>query len=250
MWWRTRGAGSVADILMYHAIASDPGPTSIAPEVFAAQMQALAVSGRPVVTLDQYLATGDPRAVVITFDDAFVDFADRAWPVLRRHGFPAQVYVPTAHVGGTENWAGGHVPPRPVLPWAALRDLAAEGVSLGGHSRRHPDLTTLDGAALRDEVAGARAELEDRIGRPCPHFAPPYGASNPRVRAVIRDHCASSVGVRLGQAAGGDDRFDLPRIEMYYFRDIRRWRAHLAGRGRSYLFARQTLRALRRRLKA
>ena len=38
-----------------------------------------------------------PRgAVLVTFDDAYEDFGDEAWPVLRRHGVPVTLFVPTA----------------------------------------------------------------------------------------------------------------------------------------------------------
>ncbi len=38
-----------------------------------------------------------PRSVMITFDDADRDVAEVAWPVLRRHGLPAVLFVPTAY---------------------------------------------------------------------------------------------------------------------------------------------------------
>jgi peptidoglycan/xylan/chitin deacetylase (PgdA/CDA1 family) len=40
-----------------------------------------------------------PRALLITFDDAYRDFAEHAWPVLRGLGLPAVVFVPTAFPG-------------------------------------------------------------------------------------------------------------------------------------------------------
>jgi len=38
-----------------------------------------------------------PKAVLITFDDAYRNFAECAWPILKRHGFPATLFVPTAY---------------------------------------------------------------------------------------------------------------------------------------------------------
>lgn len=238
----------MADILMYHGIDDAGGPTSVPPQVFADQMAALAASNRPVLSMSDWMATRQADAVVITFDDALTSFAETAWPVLQHHNLPVTVYVPTHKVGGAEDWPGGHRPARSILPWSALADLAAEGVSFGGHSRTHPALDSLEGPALTDEISGCKADLEDRLGHAAPHFAPPYGASSPAVRQVISQHWDSSVGVTLKQAGAGDDPYDLPRIEMLYFCDIARWQAHLAGRGQAYFHLRRGLRAVRQRL--
>lgn len=41
------------------------------------------------------------RAVLITFDDAYLDFADFAWPTLRHYRLPVTLFVPTSYVEGT-----------------------------------------------------------------------------------------------------------------------------------------------------
>jgi peptidoglycan/xylan/chitin deacetylase (PgdA/CDA1 family) len=37
-----------------------------------------------------------PRAVLVTFDDAYQDFKQHAWPVLKRYQIPVTLFVPTA----------------------------------------------------------------------------------------------------------------------------------------------------------
>ncbi|WP_171054662.1 polysaccharide deacetylase family protein [Roseovarius arcticus] len=240
-------AGKV-DILMYHSISDAPGPTSIAPRTFAAQMQALADSKVPVVSLDRLAnarADVPARSIVITFDDGFVDFADTAWPILRDHGFAPMVYLPSGRMGAPENWAGCHAPPRPLMGWDQIKELAADGVLFGAHSVNHPDLTALDPETLDHEVASSGREIEAQLGVPVRHFAPPYGYSTLTVRHCIARHYATSVGTRLGTVGPGADIYDLPRLEMFYFTDIARWTAHLAGNGGPYLTARRALRSVR-----
>src|SRR5258708_32795391 len=63
----------------------------------------LLVRNYHVVGMPQLLkavANGVPlpnRAVLITFDDAYADFAETAWPILKRFGLPATMFVPTAY---------------------------------------------------------------------------------------------------------------------------------------------------------
>ena len=95
-----------------------------------------------------------------------------------------------------------------------------------------------------------RARSRRGSGAPCRHFAPPYGLSDRTVRAAVRGAHETAVGTRLGMAGAGDDPYDLPRIEMFYFRDERRWRDHLAGRGAAYLAARRAARWIKGRLAA
>ena len=243
--------GPVVDILMYHSISDRGGATSILPATFAAQMDAIAEAGVPVITLDDYLAARDGRgnlaahSVIITFDDGFQDFADAAWPAMAKHGFKPIVYLPTAYIGRAEGWHGIADPPRQLMGWGTIRALAAEGVEFGSHTVSHPDLGALPEDARTAELERSKAEIEQRLSHPARHFAPPYGIAGPEVRAKIAKLYKTSVGTRLGQAGPGDDPHDLPRIEMFYFTDIVRWRAHLAGRGAAYLAARKGLRAIK-----
>ena len=236
-------------VLTYHSISDAGGPTSIPPSVFAMQMAALADAGYRSQTLDGFLAwhegrTTEDRNVLITFDDAFADFTEAAHPVLQQNGFSALVFVPTQRLGRAEAWIGANHPARPLMDWENVRALASQGIEFGGHGRTHTDLTTLDSVACEREIAGCADDLAEKIGRPVESFAAPYGRVSPAVVGMIGHHYRAGFGTRFALAEPGRDRFDLPRIEMHYFRRRSEWAGFLAGR-RGYFRLRQGLRAAR-----
>lgn len=241
-------------ILTFHSISNEPGPTSIRPEIFRAQMDAIADAGVDVVGLDRveqwHAGEADlsRRTVAITFDDAFKDFAEAAFPVLEKHKFPATVFVPASCVGTAECWSGANDNARALMDWGDIRALAEKGVSFGSHTMSHCDLTTIDSERLEVELKESRKAIEKALGRPAPHFAPPYGRSNEAVLDAIAQHYSLSVGVKFGEAQRSSPVHDLPRIEMFYYRDAGRWRDFLAGRGIAYFHARKTARAVRETL--
>ncbi len=95
-------------VLTYHRVdelethpALYPGLISATPEAFDQQMSYLASSYHVVSMPDllKVFGTGarlPPRSVVITFDDAYRDFAEHAWPILKRYRLPVTLFVPTA----------------------------------------------------------------------------------------------------------------------------------------------------------
>lgn len=239
------------NILMYHSISEGSGPTCIAPGVFRQQLEVLAGLGYTTVSMAEVAAWRDgrrelpARPVVLTFDDGFVDFAENAMPVLRSHGFKATVFLPSGKVGGAADWRGAEEPPQPLMDWTTVRELADEGIEFGAHSVTHCALTSLPPDQLRQEIGDSVAALEHRLGRSCTSFAPPFGAYNAEVGKAMGRYCEVGVGTRLARALSADDRYNLPRIEMFYFQDAARWRAYLEGRADGYLRLRASLRRIR-----
>lgn len=99
---------------MYHSVASperrpfqDPAMAMPA-RVFEAQMAFLA-RHRQVISLDDLVdivegrSPPQPGAVVITFDDGYLDNYELAAPILSRHGLPATIFLATGSMDHGEN---------------------------------------------------------------------------------------------------------------------------------------------------
>lgn len=238
-------------ILTYHSIDRSGSVISTDPETFRRHVMWLASGAVRVVPLERIgeVPAGD-SAVAITFDDAFRNFGELAVPLLAEYGLPATVFVVTSAVGGTNRWGGRsapNVPDLPLLDWDGLARVAAQGITLGAHSRTHPMLTALFGARLEDEIAGSRDALAARTGHAPTTFAYPYGACNDRVLAAARRSFALACTTELRALSEGEDPLRLPRLDAYYFRApgaLERWGS---ARQRCAIAARAVGRRLRRR---
>jgi peptidoglycan/xylan/chitin deacetylase (PgdA/CDA1 family) len=100
---------SVLRVVTYHRVLqrgdvtdTDPSLISAEPAVFERQMEHLATHYRPVAAEEIVSSVREGRAlphraVLVTFDDAYRDFGEIAWPILRRYGIPPALFVPTAY---------------------------------------------------------------------------------------------------------------------------------------------------------
>lgn len=104
-------------------------------------------------------------------------------PVPAEHGFAATVFVPTGWLRGAYDEGGAL---DTMLGWGQVRELAATGVGIGGHSHTRPRLDQLDDRALRAETVRCRETVTAELGKVPVSFAYPYGYSSRRVRRAVR----------------------------------------------------------------
>jgi peptidoglycan/xylan/chitin deacetylase (PgdA/CDA1 family) len=215
-----------AIILMYHNIGIPPKGARIpnlyvTPRMFRFQMGYLKFAGYRVLPIPDLLAAveaGEPRQNVaaITFDDGFSDFYDNAWPVLNAHGYPSTVYVVSGLVAGHNVWDARHeVIRKPLMSWDRLIEISRKGVQIGSHTRTHPQLTTLSPENLKEELAGSKRELEERLESAVDHFCYPYGDHDDRVKEAVKSAgYRYAVTTQRGHVTKGCDPRALRRIPI------------------------------------
>ena len=178
-------------ILAYHRFSggNGGGKMTVSAANFAAQLEWLARNDYHVIRLSQlvdYLAGREPlprRSVVITIDDGYESVHQHALPLLRKHGFPATLFVYTDFIGAGD-----------ALSWAQLQELAASGlVDIQAHSKTHRNLIEREAdetderyrQSLETEARAPREALERKLPVRVRHYAFPYGDSNQAVLKVL-----------------------------------------------------------------
>ena len=201
-------------ILMYHVVAAPPADAPypglyVLPDDFAAQIEWLAASGYHAVTLDQVYAywhdgVALPRhPIVLTFDDGYRSVFVNALPVLRAKHWPGVLNLLVRN----ESTPWGLSPRR-------IRALIAAGWEVDAHTLTHPDLTTLDPAALRREIQGSRRRIQRQFDQPVNFFCYPAGRYDAAVVAAVRAAGylgATTVRDGLGRPS---ELFTLARIRI------------------------------------
>ena len=228
-YWRgVRAAGGVPTdqrvrILCYHAVsdlAGDPvlEQYGVPPEQLRRHLATLRSLGCQFVGMEEFLryldGAGLPRrAVMVTFDDCYMDLLVDGLDVLVDRRVPATAFVVTQRRENTWDQAIGAGRMR-LLDDEGLRTLERAGVDLGSHTRTHPMLSRIDDRAVEDELRGSLADLADRkLGR---HItvAYPHGEYDRRTIDVLSELGAEAAFTIDPRVMRRHHRFEIPRIEI------------------------------------
>jgi peptidoglycan/xylan/chitin deacetylase (PgdA/CDA1 family) len=159
------------------------------------------------------------RAFVITFDDGYRNVGQWAAPTLAQLHFTATVFIVSQRVGQTNSWDRDlDRPELPLMDWEELKSLAERGWEIGGHTRTHPRLDTLNDEQALEEIAVARDEIAQRLGGIRPQtFCYPFGRLNGNTPALVRAAgFRGACTARSGMLTSHCDPFLLPRVKVAY----------------------------------
>ncbi|WP_406347234.1 polysaccharide deacetylase family protein [Streptomyces sp. NBC_00648] len=231
---------------MYHAVGHRPAEAayglSVSPDAFAEQMNVLADRGfTPLTTagLAQAWRTAGAlprRPVLITFDDGYEGVHRHALPVLAKHGFAATLFVSTGWLRGAHEEGGAL---DTMLDWDQVRELAAAGTEIGGHSHTHPQLDQLTADRLWFETLRCKEIVTEELGTRPVSFAYPYGYSSRRVRRTVRAAGfaqALAVGNALARRRQGP--YALERVTVRRGTGVEEFERLVEGRAIGRTFAR------------
>ena len=237
------GASLIA-ILCYHDLSDDPARKNytIPPEQFRRQLRQFREAGWAFLSLGELLSRKDrlgelpPKTLVVTFDDAYRSFFEKALPILKEEGVKATVSVISSFIDA---------PPAdlpPMMTWEQIREAVEGGfVEIASHShglhqyeasnpyndttpsvstrrylsrdRRYEDRDEYR-SRIRADLRNAKSSLASNLGREVDVLAWPYGEYNAMARELARQEgFAVTLGLE-GTDVRPEDfaRGHLPRV--------------------------------------
>src|SRR6476646_2843764 len=215
-------------VLMYHKVNGVDGNTvTVPPGAFDAQMAQLGELGYTVVSLEDVIAHYvdrrplPERAVLITFDDGYIDNLEHAVPILQRYGYPAVLFAPIGYLGAKRPLPHDeHLAARGIVnrtpDWSQLDELEAGGVRVESHGIGHRPLADLEVDEAAREITLSKLRLEEALGRPIRAFAYVKGSEahyRPVHLSLLRQ---AGYDVAFTSISGGNgSHTDPPQLHRY-----------------------------------
>lgn len=226
---RNSHAAQVA-VLCYHSVHSSSPTASVSSIGFKRQLEWLS-SNCEVVGFDEIRTladrgSSDRSVVAITFDDAFADNYDHAWPLLAEFKLPATFFITTGLVARQPAVIARFarllsVSPSSIEPltWAQVEEMRGGGMSIGAHTVTHPNLAFVASDVARWEIETSRRILEDILGEGVTSFAYPFGKpkhnfTSQTVAQVREAGFTNAAAINCRTMRRGEHPLRLPRIPI------------------------------------
>lgn len=205
-------------VLYYHYVGNNPNiadlqrdALSISPDKFDEQMKYLKDNGYVTISYDTLYAalkkqtTLPNKAVILTFDDGYIDFYYNAYNILRQYGLSATVFVPTGLIGQPA-----------YLTWPMIKEMHTSGViNFGAHTVHHYHLVPLSSDAASSELMESKKLLQDELGIPINFMAYPYGETNLTIVSLVQKvGYMGAIGTWSGKIQSEGTVYNSPRLRI------------------------------------
>ena len=209
-----RNGYQTVPILCYHRFAAScDSPLCMPAATFERQLRYLRDNGYRVIGPEALAAFLDYRqaipkkAIMITIDDGYRSVYDVAYPLLKKYGYTATLFIYVNFVGVSGQ----------AITWDQLRKLKRAGFSIGSHSIAHSDLSKMKAdetekdylARLKQEIFRSKQVIDAKLDQNTMIFAYPFGRHN-----AVSVSMARQAGYKLAVTVdrGGNPFFTDPYL--------------------------------------
>ncbi len=223
----SRSSKPAVKVLVYHRVVDDRDVKNtyswnVSPSQLHTHLRLLDSWGYSCINFEDYslYLKGEIRLpkkpIILTFDDGYNDVHLNVLPVLKEFGAKATMFVLGERSIRKNIWDE----PRGVVGASLMGDkeiveLHRAGLEIGSHSMTHANLSKLPPEAAWWEIARSKEVLEDLIEAPVVSFAYPFGATDDRLKGMIREAGYEyGCGVFSGPPKFPGDLLDIRRISI------------------------------------
>ncbi len=197
-------------VLMYHHVSPVGTELSVTPELFEDQLRSLHAEGWKTLSGEEFLSCMQAKSLprkylLLTFDDGFADNYVYAYPLLKKYGMRAMLFVTTSLIRDSivsrenfmpkphrEAWqlAATEQGTEVMCTWAELKEMEESGVfEMQAHGLTHETPEMIKGKRfeeLEKDLSAGKQEMELRLSKEVTHFAWPKGMYDDRALDIAR----------------------------------------------------------------
>ena len=209
-------------VLLYHRIVNKQSVIGkhkvyVQEKDFEKQMLYLKNNGYQTITffdLQQQPSMDLYKKVIITFDDGYKDNYELMFPILKKYGFKAVIYLVTKI--NYNSWGVAEGEPRiDMMSPEQVKEMSDYGIEMGGHTQLHKDLLKCTTQERIQEIKGSKEDVENLINKKAISFAYPFGGINNDIKKATQEAGYTyAVSTNTGPKEFGSDFFQIRRIEI------------------------------------
>lgn len=213
-------------VIMYHSVKYEKdNPVRIPKENFESQMKYLKDNGYTTLSLDElydFFEKNVPvpkKSVVLTFDDGYKDNYENAYPILKKYGFKATIFVITNCIGTGE-----------YLTSDELKELQQNGIDIESHTVNHEALNEISYDKQLETLKGSKESLEKLLNKKIKYIAYPYGKYNENtIKAAKATSYKLAVTTNGKWADKSDGIYTLDRVFISGFHDMNTFKKRISN---------------------
>ncbi len=205
-WIKKVASGKSIPVLSYHSIndkVSGPADMYVSPETFEKQIKEIKSRGYTPITFNDIKNVETiAKPIIITFDDGYEDNYSNAYPILKKYGFVATIFLVVNYIDKPNYLTISQI--------TKMQDI----IDFQSHTMSHHRLTEMDSKKMDYEMSQSKQRLETLLGKDINVIAYPYGDYDKKTMLTAKKHYQFGVSFTHGKYFyGASDNYKIRRIK-------------------------------------